>query len=90
MSNMKSPIEYEQTRGCWPRAHLGLPVLTLTWHLSSQGPTSSGKTSLVEYLARRTGHTCVSLSLTVRLHAAVMTCICFSDTSCARVPSGAR
>ena len=34
--------------------------LTLLFTLDAQGPTSSGKTSLVEYLARRTGHTCAA------------------------------
>ena len=66
MSNMISPIEYEQTAvaaggrgGGAPRRAVRLQ-LTATFlpHLV-QGPTSSGKTSLVEYLARRTGHTCV-------------------------------
>ena len=63
MSNMISPIEYEQTaaagKGC-PGGLRSPQQLTLLFTLDAQGPTSSGKTSLVEYLARRTGHTCVA------------------------------
>jgi hypothetical protein len=36
---------------------------------SLQGPTSSGKTSLVEYLARKTGHKCVFPPLFFRFSA---------------------
>lgn len=76
MSNMISPIEYEQMRhvrlragfsaGEKPAGHL------LTSTVVPQGPTSSGKTSLVEYLARRTGHTCVPYDSSCALGSALL------------------
>jgi len=37
-------------------------ALYFTNHPSTQGPTSSGKTTLVSYLAAKTGHRCVRIN----------------------------
>ena len=47
------------------RSHLRAAARALSLHrfpLLLQGPTSSGKTTMVEYLARVTGHECVRIN----------------------------
>jgi midasin (ATPase involved in ribosome maturation) len=43
-------------------ANLARAVLSRKYPVLLQGPTSSGKTSMVEYLARRTGHRFVRIN----------------------------
>ena len=42
-----------------PLTHTHIYIYT---HIHTQGPTSAGKTTLVEYLAARTGHACVRVN----------------------------
>ncbi|KAI8815825.1 uncharacterized protein EV422DRAFT_572412 [Fimicolochytrium jonesii] len=43
-------------------SHLARAVMSGKYPVLIQGPTSAGKTSMVEYLARLTGHTCVRVN----------------------------
>ncbi|KAI9105977.1 P-loop containing nucleoside triphosphate hydrolase protein [Phlyctochytrium arcticum] len=43
-------------------SHLARAVMSGKYPVLIQGPTSAGKTSMVEYLAKATGHTCVRVN----------------------------